>query len=141
MEKCPICEVNYIKAGEDRCQTCTMERTKKVSSIVDNNKKEVEDNLVHLLNKFSTQALELLTKQDESHRLCNLPFPLLVKCNDMGVDRCREEVRVGDSLNYRYYIKPYVIKGEKYHICNHWSDQIGSKNFLKLLYEIKDKFN
>ena len=61
-----------------------------------------------------------------------LRLPLLVKEGDKITD---------DKGHARYYVQPYDINGEYYHICSQWWSASGnnSKDILKLLSEITIK--
>ena len=139
MKKCPKCELNYIKDDTDElCSVCREQKPKNTTT-TDNNKSEMEKHLLPILQRLPQSSLDELTEKELSFQLFKLRIPLLVKCDNLGKDHCKEEVKVGNSDVYRYYIDPYDINGIKYHICSQWaySETEQSKLILNLCKEIK----
>ena len=134
-KKCPRCELNYIRDDEDLCSICKEELGKNHKIAVDNNKAMVERDLLPILRSLSLNELEQFLRKDVSERVFGLHLPLLIRCENKGVEKCRQEVKVDNSNVCRYYVSPYNINGKYYHICSQWwscaSDN--SKDILKRL--------
>lgn len=137
-KKCPKCELNYIVESEEMCSTCRkMMEPEPAKNPIDENKLMVERDLIPLLKSFSAEMVEEFTHKQASLDVLGLRLPLLVKCNDEGIDCCRREIR--DKAGHgRYYITSYDINGVKYHICSQWWSAVGnnSKDILKLIKEV-----
>ena len=135
MKLCPKCELNYILNDTDEyCSVCESQKPSN-NKLTDNNKSEMEKNLLPILNKLPQESLDKLTKKDLSFEIFKLRIPLLVKCNNLGKDHCKKEIQLGNSEVYRYYINPYDINGTKYHICSQWAQSATeqSKAILNLM--------
>ena len=143
MKKSPKCELNYIINDYDElCSVCKEnEKSNQSKENVDDNKNMVEQILLPLLKTFSNSALEKLTNKSFSFEFLHLRLPLLVKCENLGEEHCKQEIIVSNSNVYRYYKKPYNINGQNYHICSQWWDHgtNNSKDILKLLKEMYNK--
>lgn len=140
-KKCPKCEINYImNQFDEMCEECKQKKTVHTNSGErDNNKQKVEIDLLPILRKLSSDAIQALTKKKESFDLLGLRLPLLVECSGFGGEACIKEITTNSSRVYRYYVQPYDINGKKYHICSQWWIAEGnkSKDILNLLKEIK----
>ena len=141
MKKCPICEVNYItNAYDEICEVCKNREIKEKKQ-VDDNKTSVEQILLPFLRNQPQQVIDKFTTKEVSFDLFGLYHPLLIKCSQLGKERCKKEVMVGNSSTYRYYIEPYEINGQMYHICSQWANNLGnnSKNAFELIKLISSK--
>lgn len=132
MKKCPNCELNYIKDHESSCSIC-VGKVSKNSNSRDNNKNDVENYLLSLLKNLPQDTIDAFTKKDLSFSAFKIRLPLLIECQNIDKEHCQNEVRIGNSNNYRYYIKPSFINGKYYHICSQWTDRgtEESKSWLK----------
>lgn len=141
MKKCSKCEVNYItNANDEICEVCKNREIKEKKQ-VDDNKASVEQILLPFLRSQPQQVIDKFTIKEVSFDLFGLHHPLLVKCSQLGKERCKKEVMVGNSSTYRYYIEPYEINGQMYHICSQWANNLGnnSKNAFELIKLISSK--
>ena len=121
MRKCPKCKLNYIKNDVDSlCSVCMDASYSNAGRKTDDNKSEMERNILPKLRSLSPRVVELFTNKKESFDIFKLRIPLLVRCRELGKDCCKKEVIVDNSRVYRYYIEPYNINGVKYHICSQW---------------------
>lgn len=137
MKKCIKCELNYVKNDADElCEICKKEiLNNSKGSNLDSNKTEVEKYLLPFLKALPQEKLELFLKKEKSFELFKLRLPLLIRCKNIDKEHCRKETIVDNSTTSRYYITPYLINGEYYHICSQWAD-CGieeSKNCLKMV--------
>lgn len=132
MKKCPNCEINYIlNDSDDLCQICKKENPTHIISR-DNNKGEVEQQLLPLLRSFSNEGILKLLDKKYCKEVFSLNYPLLIDCKELGHLNCQNEVKDSNGA-YRYYVNAYNIKGKMYHICSAW----GSFS-KKLLYYLKN---
>ena len=133
--KCPRCELNYITDDEEYCDVCKEELGKSHKIILDNNKAMVERDLLPILRSLDDEDLELFLRKDISEKVLGLHLPLLIKCENKGIEHCRKEVRVDNGSVLRYYVNPYNINGKFYHICSQWWSTAtdNSKDMLKKL--------
>lgn len=143
MKKCLICDLNFVlNDRENICETCKkkVNATSKKNN-VDSNKSMVEKYLLPYLRKLPQDSLDLLTTKEKSFEIFKLRLPLLIKCENIDKEHCKKEVIVDNSTNYRYYIKPYNINGNYYHICSQWWN-FGteySKSLLQLMEHVNLK--
>ena len=136
---CSKCGLNFVlEDSECECKECRNEKLIHRGSF-DNNKNEVEQYLLPILRGLPQSALDSLMTKEFSFELLHLRLPLLKKCRGLGKEGCKEEVIIDNSTVYRYYITPYDINGQKYHICSQWWDAQGndSKFMLELLKNLK----
>lgn len=141
MKKCSKCEVNYVtNANDEICEICKNKGIKEKKQ-VDDNKASVEQILLPFLRSQPQQVIDKFTTKEVSFDLFGLHHPLLVTCLQLGKERCKKEVMVGNSSTYRYYIEPYEINGQMYHICSQWANCLGnnSKNAFELIKLISSK--
>ena len=140
MKVCPKCEINYILNDTDEfCSVCN-ESSNHRSSNTDNNKLEMERNLLPKLRQLPENTIQALTKKEFTFNLFKLSMPLLVECKQLGKECCKQEVRIGKSDMYRYYIEPYEINGKYYHVCSQWhfdNTTNSSKLILQIFKDVK----
>ena len=141
MKKCPSCELNFINDDEELCSVCKNEKVKESGSKKDDNKKDVENYLIPFLRECSQEVIDSFTKKELSFEAFKIRLPLLIECQNIDKEHCKNEVRVGCSSNYRYYIEPYYINGKYYHICSQWanSDVEQSKFWLQIVKKTMSK--
>ena len=141
MKKCPSCELNYINDDEELCTICKREKVKTIELKKDDNKKDVENYLLPFLRNLPQDTIDAFTYKDLSFSAFKIRLPLLKECQNIDIEHCQNKVRIGNSSNYRYYIKPYYINRKYYHICSQWAD-CGieeSKNWLKIVKNAMSK--
>lgn len=137
MKICSGCELNYINDNEELCDICKQEKNLKYSNLKDDNKEMVEKILIPFLRMRSPDDIETFTKEEASFAVFTLYYPLLIECKNIDKEHCKQEVRAGNSSNYRYYIKPYSIHGKYYHICSQWTKE--AKDALKIISTLMNK--
>ena len=139
MKRCPKCELNYIKDSENLCEVCKNNSIRNNNQI-DDNKTNVEKNLLPILKRLSRESLEMLTHKDLSYEIFKIRLPLLKQCSNIDKEHCKKEVITDSSGTYRYYIKPYLINGEYYHICSQWADTY-SEESKQILQSLRNKWD
>ena len=146
MKKCKICELNYVKdENEEVCEICKMKmNVSQNSKEIDNNKEQIEKYLLPYLRKLPKDILKTYTTKERSMKIFKLRHPLLVECKNSGYEQCKKEIITDKSQTYRYYVKPYKINNEYYHICSQWANSVidNSKIILNIIKDVDlDKKN
>lgn len=121
MKKCPICELNYVDDEQESCKICNSQSNTNLSGKkVDSNKAEVEKYLLPFLRSLQQKELDLFLQKEKSFELFKLRLPLLIRCKNIDKEHCKKETIVDNSTTSRYYVTPYYINGNYYHICSQW---------------------